>query len=107
MLLRGLSDPDTKIRVANAYAVSKIAHIDWPEEWPNLFNVLLELIKSNSANDVHGAMRVLTELVSNDLTVEQFPQIAPVLCPQLLAILTNDAVSLYGQYILLMMRELS
>lgn len=39
-------------------------------------------------------MRVLTELVSNDITVEQFPQIAPVLCPQLLAILTNDAVSL-------------
>jgi hypothetical protein len=93
LLLRGLSDPDTKIRVANAYAVSKIAHIDWPEEWPNLFNVLLELIKSSNANDVHGAMRVLTELVSNDLTVEQFPQIAPVLCPQLLAILTNDAVS--------------
>ncbi|KAM3584016.1 hypothetical protein VKS41_003985 [Umbelopsis sp. WA50703] len=91
LLLRGLSDPDTKIRVANAYAVSKIAHIDWPEEWPNLFNVLLELIKSSNANDVHGAMRVLTELVSNDLTVEQFPQIAPVLCPQLLAILTNDA----------------
>ena len=54
----------------------------------------MDLIKSNNSNDVHGAMRVLTELVSNDITVEQFPQIAPVLCPQLLAILTNDAVSL-------------
>jgi len=90
LLLRGLTDPDTKIRVANAYAVSKVAHNDWPEDWPNLFVVLMDLIKSNNANDVHGAMRVLTELVSNDITVEQFPQIAPVLCPQLLAILTDD-----------------
>jgi len=91
LLLRGLTDPDTKIRVASAYAVSKVAHNDWPEDWPNLFNVLLDLIKSSNPNDVHGAMRVLTELISNDITVEQFPQIAPVLCPQLLAILTNDS----------------
>jgi hypothetical protein len=89
-----LTDPDTKIRVASAYAVSKVAHNDWPEDWPNLFNVLLDLIKSSNPNDVHGAMRVLTELISNDITVEQFPQIAPVLCPQLLAILTNDSVSI-------------
>lgn len=93
-MLRGLTDPDTKIRVASAYAVSKVAHNDWPEDWPNLFNVLLDLIKSSNPNDVHGAMRVLTELISNDITVEQFPQIAPVLCPQLLAILTNDSVSI-------------
>lgn len=43
-----------------AYAVSAIAHWDWPEAWPELFNLLMEMLVSGDVNAVHGAMRVLT-----------------------------------------------
>ena len=43
-----------------AYAISAIAYWDWPEAWPDLFNILMEALRSGDANAVHGAMRVLT-----------------------------------------------
>ena len=43
-----------------AYAISAIAHWDWPEAWPNLFGHLMQALTSGDSNLVHGAMRVLT-----------------------------------------------
>ena len=43
-----------------AYAVSAIAHWDWPEAWPNLFQLLMEALGSSNTDVIHGAMRVLT-----------------------------------------------
>lgn len=48
------------MRSSVAYAVSAIAHWDWPEAWPELFNLLMEMLVSGDLNAVHGAMRVLT-----------------------------------------------
>ena len=73
--------------------VSKIAHDDFPEDWPNLFDVLLSYLKSNSVDGVHGAMRVLLEMVQRDISIQQLPQIGPVLIPELYTILTSDNVS--------------
>lgn len=42
-----------------AFVVSKIAHLDWPDSWPELFDVLLGHLKTGSADEVHGSMRVL------------------------------------------------
>ncbi|RUS35307.1 hypothetical protein BC938DRAFT_472866 [Jimgerdemannia flammicorona] len=109
--------------IFQAYVVSKIAHNDWPEQWPNLFDLLLVHLKGGSTEQVHGAMRVLTgvsiclhrsrtrvfgpfyvtispwprfiqslEFVSNEVTDQQFPHIAPVLCPELLRVLMTDNV---------------
>lgn len=39
--------------------MSKIAHLDWPDSWPELFDVLLGHLKTGSADEVHGSMRVL------------------------------------------------
>lgn len=50
----------SKVRSSVAYAVSAIAHWDWPEAWPELFNLLMEMLVSGDLNAVHGAMRVLT-----------------------------------------------
>ncbi|RUS18224.1 hypothetical protein BC937DRAFT_89014 [Endogone sp. FLAS-F59071] len=92
LVFSGLSDSDSKIRIACAYVVSKIAQNDWPEQWPNLFDLLLAHLKTGSAEQVHGAMRVLTEFISANMTDQQFPQIAPKLCPELLRVLTTDNV---------------
>ncbi|KAG0175607.1 Importin 9 [Apophysomyces sp. BC1015] len=92
IIVRGLADRESKIRVVSAYVVSKIAHDDFPEDWPNLFDVLLSYIKSNNADSVHGAMRVLLEMVKKDISIQQLPQVGPVLIPELFAILTSESV---------------
>ena len=48
------------MRSSVAYAVSAIAHWDWPEAWPQLFTLLMDMLVSGDVNAVHGAMRVLT-----------------------------------------------
>ncbi|EGF83226.1 hypothetical protein BATDEDRAFT_84771 [Batrachochytrium dendrobatidis JAM81] len=88
-ILRGLSEPLNSIRVAIAYAVSKIAHIDWPEAWPNFFDDLMSHLKSGEPSQVHGAMRVLAEFVRDDITDQQFPAVAPILLPELYSIFSS------------------
>ncbi|CAG8527205.1 7772_t:CDS:10, partial [Cetraspora pellucida] len=90
IIFNGLSDPLNKIRVASAYVISKIAHNDWPDYWPDLLDLLISLLKTGSPEQVHGAMRVMTEFVTHDITEIQFSQIAPILLPELLRILRSD-----------------
>ncbi|ORX54369.1 ARM repeat-containing protein [Hesseltinella vesiculosa] len=92
VIVTGLADPESKIRVVSAYVVSKIATDDFPEDWPNLLDILFSYLKSNNADSVHGAMRVLLEMVKKDISIQQLPQIGPVLVPELFTILTSDNV---------------
>lgn len=91
MLPAGLGDSHSKIRATVAYAVSAIAHWDWPESWPELFDQLVLALSSGDANLVHGAMRVLTEFC-HDVSDLQMPHVAPVIFPQLLRILLQPTV---------------
>ena len=56
----GLKETISKVRSSVAYAVSAIAHWDWPEAWPGLFQILMEALMAGNSDAVHGAMRVLT-----------------------------------------------
>lgn len=60
LLPGGLREAISKVRSSVAYAISAIAHWDWPEAWPQLFTLLMEMLVSGDINAVHGAMRVLT-----------------------------------------------
>ncbi len=60
LLPSGLREAISKVRSSVAYAVSAIAHWDWPEAWPGLFKLLMDMLASGDVNAVHGAMRVLT-----------------------------------------------
>ena len=84
-----------------AYAISAIAHWDWPDTWPDLFGILMHALLSDDNNFVHGAMRVLTEF-SSEVTASQLPQVAPIILPQMCLILTEDTVQLllYTLYII-------
>lgn len=62
LLPGGLREAISKVRSSVAYAVSAIAHWDWPEAWPQLFTLLMEMLVSGDVSAVHGAMRVLTGL---------------------------------------------
>ena len=60
----GLKEPSSKVRSTVAYAISAIAHWDWPEAWPQLFQILMEALTSGNVEAMHGAMRVLTGKLS-------------------------------------------
>lgn len=60
LLPGGLREAISKVRSSVAYAISAIAHWDWPEAWPQLFTLLMEMLVGGDVNAVHGAMRVLT-----------------------------------------------
>lgn len=60
ILPHGLADPSSKIRLTVAHAIASIAHWDWPELWPNLFEVLINGLSSNDLNAIHGSLKTLS-----------------------------------------------
>ncbi|KAI5093529.1 importin-9, partial [Silurus meridionalis] len=91
LLPGGLRESISKVRSSVAYAVSAIAHWDWPEAWPQLFSLLMEMLVSGDVNAVHGAMRVLTEF-TREVTDTQMPLVAPVILPEMYKIFTMAEV---------------
>ncbi|EPY89521.1 importin-9 [Camelus ferus] len=87
LLPNGLRESISKVRSSAAYAVSAVAHWDWPEAWPQLFSLLMEMLVSGDLNAVHGAMRVLTEF-TREVTDTQMPLVAPVILPEMYRIFT-------------------
>lgn len=73
--------------------MSEIASSDWPDEWPNLLDSLVQLLNSGSTDNVHGAMRVLSDFVSTDLSEDQLLPLSNAMLPQLLQILGDERVS--------------
>lgn len=87
----GLKDQTSKIRGSVAYVVATIASWDWPELWPELFDILLRGLNGSfdEANPsqidmsvVHGSIETLAELVP-EVTDLQMPQVAPAILPQI------------------------
>ncbi|XP_059806493.1 importin-9 isoform X1 [Hypanus sabinus] len=91
LLPSGLQESISKVRSSVAYAISAIAHWDWPEAWPELFRVLMDMLISGDVNAVHGAMRVLTEF-AREVTDTQMPLVAPVILPEMYKIFTMAEV---------------
>uniref|UniRef100_A0A4W5P135 Importin 9 n=1 Tax=Hucho hucho TaxID=62062 RepID=A0A4W5P135_9TELE len=87
LLPGGLREAISKVRSSVAYAVSAIAHWDWPEAWPQLFTLLMDMLVSGDVSAVHGAMRVLTEF-TREVTDTQMPLVAPVILPEMYKIFT-------------------
>lgn len=56
--------------------VSKIANVDFPEQWPNLLPAILHLIPNADDAQLHGALKVLGDLVEDSLSEDQFFSVA-------------------------------
>ncbi|XP_015173193.1 PREDICTED: importin-9 [Polistes dominula] len=89
LLPQGLCEPISKVRTAVAYAISGIAHWDWPENWAGLFDILVNCLSGESEFAVHGAMRVLTEF-TRDLTDTQIPNVGPVILQEMYRIFQSE-----------------
>ncbi|KAH8992921.1 ARM repeat-containing protein, partial [Lactarius akahatsu] len=87
-VFQGLSDSDRKIRSLCAHTLSTIANSDWPDEFPDLLNHLVQLLLSGSPGSTHGAMQVFTEFVRTDLTEDQLLPVMRELLPVLMSVLS-------------------
>ena len=67
---------DRKIKNAASTVVSKIATADFPDEWPELLPTLLHIIPNASDGHLHGALKVLLDLVDDCFNEEQFFKVA-------------------------------
>ena len=75
-----------------ALTISEIASCDWPDQYPDLLSSILGLLSSGSPDMVHGAMRLFTEFVRNDLSEDQLLPVMRELVPVLLTILGDSKV---------------
>ncbi|EAA32702.1 ARM repeat-containing protein [Neurospora crassa] len=66
------SEGDRKVKVATSLVVSKIAQADFPDRWPTLLPSVLGVMPTGTDDQLHGALRILQDLVEESLTDEQF-----------------------------------
>lgn len=66
------SEEERKIVAAASYVVSKIASVDFPEQWPSLLPTLLNAVPQADATQLHGVLVVLGNLVEDGFDDEQF-----------------------------------
>ena len=79
-----------KIKNAASLVASKIAGVDFPDSWPDLLPHLLRILSDNTSDlQVHGALRVLSDLVESGFSEEQFFAVARELVSGLQHVATN------------------
>ncbi|KAJ5178315.1 Armadillo-like helical [Penicillium coprophilum] len=94
LLILATSDtPQRKVKNSASYAVSKIASADFPDDWPELLPSLLRIINDSASTDgqMHGALKVLLDLVDTGFSEEQFFNVARDLVSSLFAVATAES----------------
>jgi hypothetical protein len=81
---------DRKVSSIAGYVVSKIATVDFPDQWPDLLSRLLHLIPNGTERQVHGALKVLAELVDEAFQDDQFFRVANDLVKVIYDVAVND-----------------
>ena len=66
------SGEERKIVAAASYVASKIASVDFPEQWPSLLPTLLNTVPQADATQLHGVLVVLSNLVEDGFDDDQF-----------------------------------
>lgn len=72
-----------------AYTISTIASHDWPNNWMELFDIIVKCLSGNE-NSVHGAMQVLVEF-TYDLN-SQISNVGPIIISEVYRIFTANTV---------------
>ncbi|KHN93774.1 Armadillo-type fold protein [Metarhizium album ARSEF 1941] len=83
-------DEDRKVKISASYAVGKIAIHDFPEQWPSLLPTVLNTIPAGTDTQLHGALRVLADLVDESLSEDQFFSMARDIAKILTEVALNE-----------------
>lgn len=82
---------ERKIKSAASLVVSKIATADFPDEWPDLLPTVLNVIGTGTEAQLHGALKVLNELVDDCFNEEQFFKVARDLVKVVFDVAVNES----------------
>lgn len=88
------ADTERKIQNAASYVVSKIASADFPQDWSGLLPTVLHIIPTSSGSRLHGALKVLADLVEDGFSEDQFFSIAQHLVSTVHGVAQNVQVEL-------------
>ncbi|KAJ8060212.1 hypothetical protein OCU04_010555 [Sclerotinia nivalis] len=92
MLELATSDVDTrKIKGAASMVVSKIANVDYPDQWPDLLPTILHIIQTGTDLQLHGSLKVLADVVEDSLSEDQFFSVARDIVNTVYGVAINDA----------------
>jgi hypothetical protein len=86
------AEDDRKVKAAASYVVSKIANADFPDQWPDILSTLLQKIPNAAEGSLHGALKVLGDLVEDGFNEDQFFKVARELVTTVYGVAVNDAV---------------
>jgi hypothetical protein len=82
---------ERRVKASASYVVSKIASSDFPEEWPDLLQKLMQIIPNGSEGQVHGALKVLSELVDDSFNDDTFFRVAQDLVKVIYDVAINES----------------
>ncbi|KAM5347947.1 hypothetical protein ACJ41O_007771 [Fusarium nematophilum] len=83
-------EDDRKVKISASYAVGKIAVHDFPEQWPNLLPTILAVVPTGTDAQLHGALRVLNDLIEESLSEDQFFSMARDIAKALTEVALNE-----------------
>lgn len=81
---------ERKIKSAASLVVSKIATADFPDDWPDLLQHVMNVVSSGADSQLHGALKVLNELVDDCFNEEQFFNIGHALVKVVYDVAVNE-----------------
>lgn len=81
---------ERKIKSAASIVVSKIATADFPDEYPDLLPTLLHIINTGQDPQLHGALKVLQDLVDDCFNDDQFFTVARELVASVYTVATSS-----------------
>lgn len=87
ILPKGLYSNNSKIRNTVAYTISSIAGYDWPNDWVELFDIIVSCLAGNE-DSVHGAMQVLVEFTFE--LEDRVKDVGPIILSEIYRIFTSD-----------------
>jgi importin-9 len=72
-LIKLIGDNDSRVRSSASYAIVQIAAVDYPDEWPDLLNILYATTvgENSSMYEIVGSLSVLQEIFDDVVTDEQ------------------------------------
>lgn len=88
ILPKGLYSNNSKIRNTVAYTISSIAGYDWPNDWVELFDIIVKCLAGNE-DSVHGAMQVLVEFTFE--LEDRVKDVGPIILSEIYRIFDSEA----------------
>ncbi|KKA30317.1 hypothetical protein TD95_003385 [Thielaviopsis punctulata] len=83
------TEDNRKVKSGASQVVSRIAAFDVPDKWPELLPTLLNIIPSGQDTQVHGALKILSDIVDESLSEDQFFTLARDIIKGLAAVALN------------------